>query len=284
MATLYLVSTPIGNLGDLSGRASQVLASVSRILAEDTRRTRILMEHLDLRTPLVSLHAHNENARKDLILEWLAAGEDLALVSDAGTPLVSDPGHRMVAAAADAGHAVVPVPGASAVLAALVASGFPCDRFLFLGFLPRRGREREERLDQVATSSDTTVLFESPERVVSLLAALEDRCGPLRPVAVARELTKLHEEFVRGSVEQALQHLRGGRPRGEFVVVVSPASGEAGSGEVDEAAASALARALLDEGLSPSRAAREVSRRLRVSRNLSYRVVQALADPGREAE
>ncbi|MCJ7628732.1 MAG: 16S rRNA (cytidine(1402)-2'-O)-methyltransferase, partial [Longimicrobiales bacterium] len=178
MATLYLVSTPIGNLGDITPRAAGTLESVSRILAEDTRRTRKLLNHLRLKTPLVSLHAHNEASRREAVLAWLASGEDLALVSDAGTPLVSDPGQRIVEAAVVAGFTIVPIPGASAVLAALAGSGFSGDRFSFLGFLPRKGGERGELMDRVSTSPDTVVLFESPERTLALLEALEKSCGP----------------------------------------------------------------------------------------------------------
>jgi len=280
MATLYLVSTPIGNLGDLSRRAAETLESVSRILAEDTRRTRTLLNHLELRTPLVSLHSHNEAARKETVLDWLSSGEDLALVSDAGTPLVSDPGQRIAKAAMEAGFPVVPIPGASAVLAALVGSGFPADRFLFLGFLPRKGPERSELLDRVSVSTDPVVLFESPERVKSLLRALAESCDPRRRVAVARELTKLHEEFVRGTVAEVRDHFETNAPRGEFAVVVSGAVEPEGGGMVDEEAARALGQALLNEGQTPSRASREVARRLKLPRNLAYTLVLGLVDDG----
>src|SRR5688572_11761553 len=200
MGTLYLVATPIGNLEDISRRAARVLGEVTRVLAEDTRRTAVLLDHLGVRAPLVSLHEHNEAERTEEALGWLAAGDDLALVSDAGTPLVSDPGARLVRAAAGGGHAVVPLPGASAVLAALVASGLSSDRFAFLGFPPRKGVERARLLDRVAGAEETVVLFESPERLGTLLADLAEACGPERGVAVARELTKLHEQFVRGTL------------------------------------------------------------------------------------
>lgn len=278
MATLYLVSTPIGNLGDLTPRAAAILESVSRILAEDTRRTRILLKHLGLRTPLVSLHAHNEASRRETVMGWLASGEDLALVSDAGTPLVSDPGQRIVEGAVKEGFPVVPIPGPSAVLAALAGSGFSGDRFSFLGFLPRRGPERAELLDRASSSPDTVVLFESPERTGALLGSLIESCGPDRPVAVARELTKLHEEFVRGTLAHVKGHFEAHAPRGEIAVVLSGASEPEVSGAVDEGAARALALALLEEGLTPSRAAKEVARRLRLPRNLSYEVVQSLSE------
>ena len=208
MATLFLVSTPIGNLGDITRRAADTLESVSRILAEDTRRTRTLLNHLELKTPLVSLHSHNEASRRRKVLDWLSSGDDLALVSDAGTPLVSDPGQRIVEAVMEAGFTVVPIPGPSAVLAALVGSGFSGDRFSFLGFVPRKGPERAEILDRISTSPDAVVLFESPERVTALLDALIESCGPGRPVAVAREITKVYEEFVRGTLVQVGPDLR----------------------------------------------------------------------------
>lgn len=276
MGTLFLVSTPIGHLGDLTRRAAETLGAVSRVLAEDTRRSRKLLSHLGISTPLVSFHAHNEASRADAVLGWLAAGEDLALVSDAGTPLVSDPGCRLVAAALEAGHAVVPIPGPSAVLAALVASGLPSDRFTFLGFLPRKGPERAELLDRIASSPDTTVLFESPERTAALLGALADACGPGRRGVVAREVTKVHEEFVRGTLGELRGRFEATSPRGEVTVVVEGALPREDGGEADEAAARALAAALRAEGVAPSRVAREVAHRLKIPRNLAYRIVQGL--------
>jgi 16S rRNA (cytidine1402-2'-O)-methyltransferase len=277
MATLYLVSTPIGNLGDLTHRAEETLGSVSRVLAEDTRRTRTLMTHLGLSKPLVSLHSHNEVGRSEKILDWLAKGEDLAMVSDAGTPLVSDPGQRVVEAVLEAGFDVVPIPGPSAVLAALVGSGFPGDRFSFLGFLPRKGRERSELLDRIGASPDPVVLFESPERVGDLLEALEEICGSQRPVAVARELTKLHEEFIRGPLEEVRARVGAVRPRGEFALVVGGTDGPPVSDAVDAGAARALAASLLTEGYTPSRTAKEVANRLKISRNMCYEIVQDVA-------
>ncbi|HSR43136.1 MAG TPA: 16S rRNA (cytidine(1402)-2'-O)-methyltransferase, partial [Longimicrobiales bacterium] len=159
MATLYLVSTPIGNLDDLTRRAERVLAEVDRVLAEDTRRTRILLEHLGLRKPLTSCHEHNEAARTETVLGWLADGEDVALVSDAGTPLISDPGERLVEAVSGAGYDVVPIPGPSAVTAALAVSGLPPEPFTFLGFVPRKGRDRRTALERIAGSRETIVVF-----------------------------------------------------------------------------------------------------------------------------
>jgi 16S rRNA (cytidine1402-2'-O)-methyltransferase len=280
MGTLYLVSTPIGNLRDLSRRAAETLGSVSRVLAEDTRHTRKLLSHLGISVPLVSLHAHNEATRQKAVLGWLEGGEDLALVSDAGTPLVSDPGRRVVQGALAAGHAVVPIPGPSAVLAALVASGLPSDRFTFLGFLPRKGPERAELLEDIASSPHTVVLFESPERAAALLETLVGSCGGERRAALARELTKVHEEVALGTLEELRDRFSAAAPRGEVTLVVEGASEEGGAGEVDEAAARALAAALLEEGMSPSRVAREVARRLRLPRNQAYQVTQEVSGPG----
>jgi 16S rRNA (cytidine1402-2'-O)-methyltransferase len=276
MATLFVVSTPIGNLGDLSPRAAETLASVSRVLAEDTRRTRKLLSHLGLSTPLISHHAHNEASREEQILGWMNAGEDLAVVSDAGTPLVSDPGERLVEAVLAGGHQVVPIPGPSAVLAALVASGIPALPFSFFGFMPRKGKERTRLLDRLASTTETSVLFESPERLLTLLETLSET-GPQRKGAVARELTKLHEEFVRGSLEELILYFRNHPPRGEITLVLEAVPEPEGSQEIDKVAAAALAGALLDDGMSPSRAAKELARRLKLSRNQAYEVVQGVS-------
>ena len=278
MATLYLVSTPIGNLGDLSPRAAEVLGSVRRILAEDTRRTGVLTKHVGTSTSLVSLHAHNEAERTQRVLEWLDEGDDMALVSDAGTPLVSDPGGRLVQAVWERGHTVVPIPGASAVLAALAGSGLPAERFVFLGFPDRKGKARRALLDRVARTEETVILFESPNRTVALLEDLSVACGAERPVAVARELTKIHEEFVRGTLAEAAAYYREHPPRGEVTLVVAAAQPGAEDHEGKEEEGRSLARELLAEGMTPSRVAKEIARSLDVPRNTAYRIVQALDD------
>jgi 16S rRNA (cytidine1402-2'-O)-methyltransferase len=275
VGTLYVVSTPIGNLGDLSPRAEETLRSVSRILAEDTRRSRILAQRAGSTARLVSLHEHNERERSDAVLGWLADQEDLALVSDAGTPLVSDPGARLVSAVLDAGYKVVPVPGPSAVIAALVASGLPSERFTFLGFPERKGRARQDLLRRVASSGETVVLFESPQRLADLLLVLADVCGPGRLVAVARELTKIHEEVRRGTLAELVAYYQSNPPKGEVTLVVAP--GEAGELERDvEREARALAEELMGGGMKPSSAAKEVSERLALARNEAYRIVHDL--------
>lgn len=277
MATLYLVSTPIGNLDDLSPRGAEALRSVARILAEDTRRSRILAEHVGSKARLVPVHAHNERARIDQIVTWLEQGEDLALVTDAGTPLVSDPGERVVDAVVAAGHSVTPIPGPSAPLAALVASGLPTRRFTFLGFLARKGQEREADLDRVGRSQETAILFESPQRLVRLLEDLEARCGPDRRLCVARELTKIHEEFVRGSMREVVDHFRASPARGEVTVVIAPA-GQAVDLESELELARTIATQRLREGVRPSSVAREISDRHGLARNLAYRIVHDLQD------
>lgn len=279
MSLLYVVSTPIGNLADITYRAVAVLGEVNRILAEDTRRTRILLRHYGLSTPLYSAHAHNEAARSELLLEWLGAGEEVALVSDAGTPLLSDPGARIVQKVVEAGHRVVPVPGPSALLAALVGSGLDPEPFTFYGFTPRSGRAREERLAEVSGSRHTTVLYEAPGRLTRLLSDLSDRCGEGRKVVVARELTKIHEAYCRGTLAEALAYYEREPARGEVVVVVAGEAGTGVSPEADESVL-AVARSLLAAGERPSAVARELSRRAGISRNRAYEIVHSLGEEG----
>lgn len=277
MATLYIVSTPIGNLGDISYRAIEVLGKVSRVLAEDTRRTSILLRHYDVETPRVSLHEHNEAGRTATVLGWLGEGQDLALVSDAGTPLLSDPGARLVRAVLEAGHDVVPLPGASALLAALVASGLDPEPFAFFGFAPRSGGAREEWLERVAGAGMTAVLYEAPNRLMRLLGDLAERCGAERAVAVGRELTKLHETFVRGTLAEVLAYYENTPVRGEVVVVL--AGGEVET-RADPAAARTLAGELLAEGRRPSAVARELARQLGLPRNEAYALALAVSAQG----
>jgi 16S rRNA (cytidine1402-2'-O)-methyltransferase len=275
--TLYVVATPLGNLGDLSPRAAEVLRSVPVVAAEDTRRTRVLLAHLGATPRLVSVHAHSDPRRLAAILATLRGGRDVALVTDAGTPGISDPGPELVARVRAAGLAVVPLPGPSAVAAALSAAGLPADRYLFLGFLPRRGAERERLLGVAAESEWTVVLFESPPRLAALLDDLARVAGGDRQAVVARELTKLHEEIRAGTLGELAAHYRGGRVRGECTVLV------AGRGAVRAAkrsggdAARTLARRLLAEGHSRRDVIRELARHLALSRNEAYRVVTSLS-------
>jgi 16S rRNA (cytidine1402-2'-O)-methyltransferase len=220
--TLYLVATPIGNLEDVTLRALRVLREADLVLAEDTRRTRILLDRHGIAARPVSLHAHNEAARTEEAIAALAAGRDVALVSDAGTPLVSDPGERLAAATIAAGHPVVPVPGPSAVLAALAGAGLPPVPFAFLGFAPRRAAERADCFAAFRDRPETLVLFESPHRLAATLRDLAATLGPRR-ACVARELTKLHEEWARGTLPELAERFAGGA-RGEVTIVVGGAT------------------------------------------------------------
>ncbi len=216
--TLYVVSTPVGNLEDITQRALKVLAAVDLIAAEDTRHTGRLLAHFCIETPLISNHEHNEAARAGELLRRLEEGQDIALVSDAGTPSISDPGYRLVNLAADRGIKVVPIPGASALLAALVISGLPTDRFLFEGFLPRK-KGRRTRLKKLADFDGTVIIFESTMRIVNTLNDIQALFGT-RKVAVCRELTKLHEEVLRGEIGQVLAALESRSFKGECVLVI----------------------------------------------------------------
>ncbi len=221
---LYVVATPIGNLGDISFRALETLAAAKAILAEDTRVTKILLARYGITTPLIAYHEHNAAEMRPRVLERLSKGEALALVSDAGTPLVSDPGYKLVEAAVEAGYKVVPIPGASAVLAALVVAGLPTDRFFFEGFLPPKQTARRERLETLSTIPGTLVFFESPRRTAEMLADAHAVLGD-RPAAVARELTKLFETVRRGTLSQlASQFADEDTPKGEIVILIGPPS------------------------------------------------------------
>jgi 16S rRNA (cytidine1402-2'-O)-methyltransferase len=276
MSFLYIVSTPIGHLEDVSFRAVAVLKDVDRVLAEDTRRTAILFRRYGISTPLISAHEHNEAARAAQLLGWLEAGESVALVSDAGTPLLSDPGARLVRAAVDAGHDVVPVPGASALLAALVASGLEPEPFTFFGFLPRSGGARQARLEELGALRHTAVLYESPARLGALLGDLMGASAGERQVAVARELTKMHETVVRGTLAEVHAHFADTTVRGEIVVVL----GAAPVYEPTEADATAHATALLAAGETPKSAARELAQRLGMPRNDAYSLILSLRGAG----
>jgi 16S rRNA (cytidine1402-2'-O)-methyltransferase len=219
MGTLYIVSTPIGNLEDITLRALRILKEVDVIAAEDTRHTGILLSRYDIRTPTTSFHEHNEREKTSALLARLDNGESLALVSDAGTPSISDPGYRLVKAAREAGHRVYAIPGPSAVLAALVSSGFPTDSFTFLGFPPRKAEARRLWISQLATTPRTVLFFEAPHRLRKTLDDLASILGE-RPICVAKELTKIHELLVIQPISALLSSLN--PVRGEYVIVVPP--------------------------------------------------------------
>jgi 16S rRNA (cytidine1402-2'-O)-methyltransferase len=266
-AGLYLVATPIGNLGDISLRALQTLAGADLIACEDTRVSRKLTAHYGIETPLTPYHEHNAAQARPALLARLGQGQAVALVSDAGTPLISDPGYKLVRAAAEAGHAVIALPGASAVLAALGVAGLPTDRFFFEGFLPPKQTARQRRIAALASIPATLVLFESGPRIAAALADLAEGLGP-REAAICRELTKLHEEVRRGPLDGLARDYAGGaETRGEFVVVLAPPREEvADDADIDTLLRDALLRvsvrdAVGEVALATGRARREVYQR-----------------------
>ena len=271
---LSVVATPLGNLGDLSPRAADALRAADLVAAEDTRRARTLLSHTGARPRVVSFHAHSPPARLEAILDTLAGGAAVALVTDAGTPTVSDPGAELVRRARAAGHAVEVVPGPSAVAAALSVSGHPADRYLFLGFVPRRGRERRELLEAAARSPWTVVLFEAPSRLGQLLADLAAVAGPERSAAVTRELTKLHEEVRVGTLDALAGYYASHEARGEITLVLAGAGPAAAERSPVDAAT--RARELLDRGLTRKDVARKLADELGVPRNEAYRLVTDL--------
>jgi 16S rRNA (cytidine1402-2'-O)-methyltransferase len=268
---LYVVGTPIGNLADLSPRARDVLASADVIAAEDTRRTQGLLSHIGAKTRVLAYHEHNEERRVPELLERLASGATIALVSDAGTPLISDPGWRLVHAARAAGFEVVPIPGPSAVLAALCASGLATDRFVFEGFLPRRAGARAERLQALRGEPRTLVIFEAVHRLAATLGALVEQFGAERRAALARELTKVHESLYTGSLGELAAMLGTDIPLlGEFVLVVA---GAADDDAPDEQRARRIFELLRAE-LTPDKALRLTVAITGVPRNALYRLTR----------
>jgi 16S rRNA (cytidine1402-2'-O)-methyltransferase len=273
--TLYIVATPLGNLGDLSQRAAELLRQVSVVAAEDTRRTRGLLTHLGVSPTMLSFHAHSGSHRAEALLEILGSGRDVALVSDAGTPAVSDPGPELVARARAAGFSVVPIPGASAVAVALSASGLSGDRYLFLGFLPRKGRERTRLLTRAVAEEWTTVFFEAPPRLSALLEDLMALAGPNRLAVVARELTKLHEEIRSGTLEELADYYNAIPARGEVTVVLQgTGTPEPEPDRTDDAVEQATS--LLAEGLTRREVVRRLTESLGMPRNDAYRLVMEL--------
>jgi 16S rRNA (cytidine1402-2'-O)-methyltransferase len=273
--TLYVVATPIGNLGDLTARARRVLSEVGVVAAEDTRRARVLLGHIGSRARLVSYHAHSPATRRDALIARLERGEDVALVTDGGTPAVSDPGAELVATALARDLPVVSVPGPSAVHAALCVSGLSADRYTFLGFPPRRGVERQRILARVAESPWTSVVFESPVRLAALLRDLRDVCGAERRAVVARELTKVHEEARAGTLAELAVYYEEHPPRGEVTVVVAAAAPRPKSPPRREDAEQ-VAEALLADGLSRREAARRLAQECGIPRREAYRIVISL--------
>jgi 16S rRNA (cytidine1402-2'-O)-methyltransferase len=270
--TLYLVSTPIGNLGDMTFRAVEVLSSTALVIAEDTRHSRRLLDHFRINTPVSSYHEHNEARETPRLIARLVAGDSIALISDAGTPLISDPGSRLVRAAIDAGLRVVPVPGASSVMAALVASGLPLDRFTFLGFLPRKGAERDSALREIVASAATVVVFEAANRVAGTLDDLRDAGAGERTAIVARELTKKFEQFKRGTIAELADAYSDSEPRGEVVLVIAGAEArELSAEELNDAA-----RELRAAGKDTREVMQHLISAMGASRNVAYRIAHSV--------
>jgi 16S rRNA (cytidine1402-2'-O)-methyltransferase len=273
--TLYIVATPLGNLGDLTPRAAEVLRTVPVVAAEDTRRTRGLLSHLGAAPSLISYHAHSEERRLESLLEILLAGRDVALVCDAGTPVVSDPGADLVSAARAAGAPVVPIPGVSAVATALSVAGLAGDRYLFLGFVPRKGRDRERLLARAATEEWSVIFFEAPSRVVALLQDLAELAGGERRAVIGRELTKLHEDVRAGTLAELAAHFETSEPRGEFTVVVEGTGAAAEPPDrTDEALE--MAGALLADGVTRREVVQRITAALGLARNDAYRLVMGI--------
>ena len=269
--TLYVVSTPIGNLGDFSVRGVATLRMVSAVLAEDTRHSITLLKRYDIHTPLVAYHEHNEAKTTPALVARLMAGEHLALVSDAGTPLLSDPGARLVRAAVDAGVDVSPVPGASALLSALVVSALSLERFTFYGFAARRGAERRDTMAEIAALRHAAVLYEAPARVAATLAELVAAGAGTRAAIVARELTKQFEELRRGTVADLAAYYVSVPPRGEVVIVVAGGSAPLAASEAELRARAVELRA---EGFAPRDVTAALQAELGASRNLAYRLAR----------
>jgi 16S rRNA (cytidine1402-2'-O)-methyltransferase len=274
--TLYLVGTPIGNLEDMTFRAIETLQKVQLIAAEDTRHTGKLLQRFQIATPQVSYHDHNRRSRHFELLQRLQQGEAIALVTDAGMPGISDPGYELVKACVEAGISVVPIPGVSAVLTAISAAGLPTDRFTFEGFLPAKGQERRDRLEALQAETRTMVIYESPHRLRQTLPDLKEMLGEERAIVLARELTKLHEEFWRGSIAEAIKHYQTHEPQGEFTLVI--AGHEANEPILSETALKTELQQLLQQGLSRSQASRQLAQKTSLSRRQIYQLALSIPD------
>jgi len=272
---LYLVATPIGNLEDITLRALRVLRCADRIACEDTRQTQKLLNHFEIRTPTVSYHMHNEGPRAEELLTDLKQGARIAVVSDAGTPGIADPGGQIAAAAIAAGIAVFPVPGANAAISALIASGLPGERFTFHGFLPSKAGQRRTALEELARDGGTHIFYEAPHRIADTLADMESVFGAVQRAVVARELTKLHEEFLRGTVGELRAELAGRAViRGEMVLLFAPAAQSAGASAPGLGIAAEVAALMQAENLTEKDALKRVARERGIGKSEAYRELQ----------
>jgi len=269
---LYVVGTPIGNLEDITLRAIRTLKEVDLIACEDTRRTQKLLNHYEIRTPTISYHEHNEMTRAPELIIRMEEGNNIALVTDAGMPVVSDPGFRLVHLAVRHNIPVVPVPGASAFVAALAASGMPVDRFRFLGFLPSKRAARRKALEEQRTAPKTLVFYEAPHRVVEMLADVRDSLGD-REIVIAREVTKLHEEFLRGTISSVLARAKGKTIKGEITILVGPAT-EPTAPSVETKIGPEIEKVMAERGLDKRAALKSVAKARGITRSEAYRLLQ----------
>ena len=272
MATLYLIATPIGNLEDITQRALRILEEVSYIAAEDTRRTRKLLNHYKIHTPLVSYHEHNKDEKTKDILHLLTQG-NVALVSDAGTPVLNDPGYELVLAAIQEGHRICPIPGANAPINALIASGLPPDTFLYIGYIPRKASMREQKLFEIAPYPFTIICLETPQRLLTTLKSMQTILGD-RKIAIARELTKVHEEIFRGLISEAIAFYTENPARGEITIVIEgAANNKRAAKKWDQAHLLETIRDELSKGLSPSKIAGQLASQSGWERRTIYNLI-----------
>lgn len=277
MTTLYIVCTPIGNLEDITFRAIKTLQSVDIIAAEDTRHTGKLLENFQIKTPQISYHQHNQNQRLPELLNKLQQGNTIALVTDAGMPGISDPGYELIKACIEANIKVVPIPGVTALITALSASGLPTDRFIFEGFLPNSPQERQNRLESLTGESRTLIFYESPHHLRQTLQDLAHSFGAYRQIVVGRELTKLYEEFWRGTIKDAIAYYQTKEPKGEFTLVVA---GEVSDAPIlSEDTLKEELMAIMLQGISRSQASRQLAQLTKISRRKLYQLALSLPAP-----
>ncbi|CEJ46293.1 16S rRNA (cytidine(1402)-2'-O)-methyltransferase [Umezakia ovalisporum] len=273
--TLYVVGTPIGNLEDITFRAVRILQTVNLIAAEDTRHTGKLLQHFEIKTPQISYHEHNRQSRIPELLEYMGNGQAIALVSDAGMPGISDPGYELVKACVDAGLPVVPIPGASAAITALSGAGLPTDKFVFEGFLPAKGQKRREYLEFLQGESRTLIFYESPHRLRESLQDLATVWGGERQIVLARELTKIYEEFWRGTIAEAIAYYSQREPQGEYTLVVAGIPPH--QPQLTEEQLKAELVQLISQGISRSQASRQLAKITSLPRRQLYQLALSLA-------
>ncbi|OKH23935.1 16S rRNA (cytidine(1402)-2'-O)-methyltransferase [Chroogloeocystis siderophila] len=279
---LYVVGTPIGNLEDITFRAVRILQSVDLIAAEDTRHTGKLLQHFQIATPQLSYHEHNRHSRVPELVQKLSEGKAIALVTDAGMPGISDPGYELVKACIAANISIVPIPGASAVITALCAAGLPTDRFVFEGFLPAKGKERQQRQEALETESRTMIFYESPHRLRQTLQDFANCFGQDRQIVLARELTKFYEEFWRGSIADAIAHYNQREPQGEYTLVVAGVPPR--KLHLTEAEIKAELQKIMAQGISRSQASRQLAKEISLSRSQIYQIALALPNLSSSAD